>query len=134
MAEPFNDAIQRFNQSHEYGWKITKLCPEGGFWTASDEARLVGTGVNVETEFLLTTPVENFDSEGNLESISDRTFGSVNRREWRVLDDDKIPYAEGIMWGDHYELEPLDEWATADLGATIIQTRAVGSTIWEAVN
>lgn len=108
MAELFNDA----NQSHQYGWKITKLCPEGGFWTASDEAKLVGTGVNVETQSLLTT----------------------NCREWRVLDDDKIPYAEGIMWGDHYELEPLDEWATADLGATIIQTRAVGSPIWQAVN
>lgn len=92
----------------QYGWKIVKC--RGDFWTDEDKEKYTGWGVNVETEIELP----------------------FNRTEWRVLCDDGEIYASGILWGSHWNVEPLDEWAMGDLGCTRIQIKTSDG-IWEDV-
>ncbi len=92
----------------EHGWKISSC--SGDFWSDEDKEKYVGWGANVETEARL---------------------GQVDRTRWRVLDCDGEIYAYGYLWGNHWHVEPLEEWAMADLGATRIQIKSDGK--WEDV-
>jgi len=88
------------------GWRITGCSVDG-------EEDLIGTGSNLASE---------------------EAIGHEDRQLWRVLDDDGIEYFRGVIWGDHYLLEPLDDWATACYGATLIEYRKKATEKWKPVN
>lgn len=106
-----------------HGWKITKL--SGDTWTDDEKKHYGGSGVNENTEDLLVI-AERFNSDKELVGEVEIPMGEVNRVKWRVLDCDGNIYAYGTLWGDHWDTEPLDEWAMADLGCTRIQTKEKG--------
>jgi hypothetical protein len=65
---------------------------------------------------------------------SEEAIGHEDRQLWRVLDDDGIEYFRGVIWGDHYLLEPLDDWAMPSYGATRIEYRTKVTEKWKPVN
>lgn len=95
-----------------YAWKITKLLSLDDVWEEGDEERYIGMGVN-----------ESFVG----------LFEDDTVVYWKVCDDDNTPYASGIMSGNWEGFEPLDDWATGDLGATMIYHRSKGNDPWELV-
>lgn len=98
-----------------YGWRIT----------GAELDNLVADGLDINARKEIGTGVNLFSEE---------TIGDQNREFWRVLDDDGYEYFRGVIWGDHYSIEPLDDWAMADSGCTRIQCRKAVTEKWKPVN
>ena len=97
----------------QYAWKVTKLISTEEFsWSDDDQAKYLDWGVNVDRVGL---------------------FEDDTIVYWKVCCDDDVPYAQGIMSGDWEGFEPLDDWATGDLGATKIYHRDKGNDPWTLV-
>lgn len=87
----------------KYAWKVTGvLSSEEVLWSTEDKEDMLDTGVNVE----------------NFNLLEDKSEEPPVR--WMVADDDAIPYAEGLIVGDWQGFEPLDDWATGNLGCTCL--------------
>ena len=94
-------------QEQTYGWRVT------GAALDINDRKEIGRGVNLASE---------------------EAIGDQNREFWRVLDDDGIEYFRGVIWGNHWSIEPLDEWAMADTGCTRIEYRTSTNEEWKPVN
>ena len=52
--------------------------------------------------------------------------GNPEGQQFRMLDDDRQLYYEGVIVGDHDGFEPLDDFGTPNAGCTIIQYQENG--------
>ena len=86
---------------YKYAWKVTGvLSKKEVLWSTEDEKLMLDTSINIE----------------NFSLLKNKFPDTVQR--WMVADDDGIPYAEGLIVGEWQGFEPLDDWATSDLGCT----------------
>lgn len=58
---------------------------------------------------------------------ADESLLTVNAERFRMKDDDGVLYYEGVIGGDHYGFEPLEDFGMPNAGCTTIEYRVNGA-------